>query len=122
MSPVDVVERADSQPAARTALPDPGEQVPRLAWPTVALFLAGAAAFVGSTVGYVSGAVPMWVPIVVNAVVTFTMFTVVHDAVHYAISSTRWVPSTRRTDCRTGAMPGASRSKVRQSRTASSPR
>ena len=91
MSPVDVVERADSQPAARTALPDPGEQVPRLAWPTVALFLAGAAAFVGSTVGYVSGAVPMWVPIVVNAVVTFTMFTVVHDAVHYAISSTRWV-------------------------------
>lgn len=91
MSPIDVVDRADSQPTARTALPDPGEQVPKLAWPTVALFLAGAVAFVASTVGYLSGAAPSWVPIVVNAVVTFTMFTVVHDAVHYAISSTRWV-------------------------------
>ena len=91
MSPTDVEDRANSQSGARTALPDPGEQVPGLAWPTVALFLAGAVAFVASTVGYVSGAVPMWVPIAVNAVVTFTMFTVLHDAVHYAISSTRWV-------------------------------
>ena len=91
MSPVEVVDRADSQAGARQALPDPGEQVPKLAWPTVALFLAGAVAFVASTVGYISGAVPTWVPIVVNAVVTFTMFTVVHDAVHYAISSARWV-------------------------------
>lgn len=91
MSSVEVADRAESQPAARTALPDPGEQVPKLAWPTVALFLAGAAAFVTSTVAYLGGAAPMWVPIVVNAVVTFTMFTVVHDAVHYAISSTRWV-------------------------------
>lgn len=91
MSPVEVVDRADSQTAARTALPDPGEQVPTLAWPTVALFLAGAVAFVASTAAYLAGAVPTWVPIVVNAVVSFTMFTVVHDAVHYAISSTRWV-------------------------------
>lgn len=91
MPPIDVVDRADSQPATRTALPDPGEQVPKLAWPTVALFLAGAVAFVASTVAYLVGAAPTWVPIVVNAVVTFTMFTVLHDAVHYAISSTRWV-------------------------------
>lgn len=91
MSPVEVVDRADSQTAARTALPDPGEQVPTLAWPTVALFLAGAVAFVASTAAYLVGSVPTWVPILVNAVVSFTMFTVVHDAVHYAISSTRWV-------------------------------
>ncbi|MGX9671750.1 fatty acid desaturase [Mycobacterium sp. HM-7] len=91
MSPVDVVDRTDSEAAARTALPDPGEQVPKLAWPTMALFLAGGVAFVASTAGYLVGAVPTWVPIVVNAVVSFTMFTVVHDAVHYAISSTRWV-------------------------------
>ncbi|BBX87468.1 fatty acid desaturase [Mycolicibacterium aubagnense] len=91
MSPVEVVDRADSQTAARTALPDPGEQVPKLAWPTVALFLAGAVAFAASTVAYLVGAVPTWVPIVVNAVVSFTMFTVAHDAIHYAISSTRWV-------------------------------
>ena len=46
MSSVEVADRAESQPAARTALPDPGEQVPKLAWPTVALFLAGALALV----------------------------------------------------------------------------
>ncbi|MGB8402520.1 MAG: fatty acid desaturase [Mycobacterium sp.] len=91
MSPIDVADRTDSEAGARAALPDPGEQVPTLAWPTVALFLASAVAFALSTVAYLYGAVPTWVPIAVNAVVTFTMFTVVHDAVHYAISSARWV-------------------------------
>ena len=77
--------------ASQHALPDPGEQVPKLAWPTVGLFLASLTVFVVSTVAYIRGWVPAGVTIPINAAVTFTMFTVVHDSVHYAISSTRWV-------------------------------
>jgi Fatty acid desaturase len=39
-------------------------------------------AFVASTIGYINGWSPWWVTIPVNAVVTFVMFTVVHDASH----------------------------------------
>jgi fatty acid desaturase/ferredoxin-NADP reductase len=88
---IDATDREISQPAGRHALPDPGEQVPKLAWPTVGLFLASLTVFVVSTVAYIRGWVPAGVTIPINAAVTFTMFTVVHDSVHYAISSTRWV-------------------------------
>lgn len=75
----------------RHPLPDPGTGVPRLAVPTVALLLAGWVAFAASTVGYLQGWWPTWATIAVNAAVTFVMFTVSHDAIHYAVSSTRWV-------------------------------
>ncbi len=75
----------------RHGLPDPGAPVPKLALPTVALLVAGWTAFVASTVGYLHGWLPAAVTIAINAVVTFVMFTVSHDAIHYAISSTRWV-------------------------------
>lgn len=82
---------ATSGSAAQHALPDPGEAVPRLALPTIGIFLASLAAFVTCTVGYINGWSPWWVTIPVNAAVTFVMFTVVHDASHYSISSVRWV-------------------------------
>ncbi|OBK20484.1 fatty acid desaturase [Mycobacterium asiaticum] len=87
------VEMDHSAPdsAALHALPDPGEAVPKLALPTVGIFIASLTAFVVSTVGYLNGWSPWWVTIPVNAAVTFVMFTVVHDASHYSISSTRWV-------------------------------
>lgn len=75
----------------RHPLPDPGTGVPRLAVPTVALLLAGWVAFAASTAGYLQGWWPTWATIAVNAAVTFVMFTVSHDAIHYAVSSTRWV-------------------------------
>ena len=81
----------DQAAPAHHALPDPGEAVPKLALPTVGIFLAALTAFVVSTVGYVNGWMLFWVTIPVNATVTFVMFTVVHDASHYSISSTRWV-------------------------------
>src|ERR1700753_1805091 len=52
--------------------------------------LPGPAAAVAPA-AYIRGWAPIWVPIPVNAAVTFWMFTVVHDASHYAISSKRWV-------------------------------
>lgn len=87
------VEQAPATPgsAAQHALPDPGEAVPKLALPTIGIFLASLAAFVTCTVGYINGWSPWWVTIPVNAAVTFVMFTVVHDASHYSISSVRWV-------------------------------
>jgi fatty acid desaturase len=91
MSTVDAIDRAPSGPAGRHALPDPGESVPRLAVPTIGIFVAALAVFVFSTLAAIRGVVPLWVTIPVNAAVTFVMFTVVHDAAHYSISSTRWV-------------------------------
>ncbi|OBF13679.1 fatty acid desaturase [Mycobacterium sp. ACS4331] len=75
----------------RHALPDPGASVPALALPTVAILLVGWVAFVTSTTGYIQGWVPAGVTIAVNAVVTFLMFTVGHEAIHYAVSTARWV-------------------------------
>jgi ferredoxin-NADP reductase/fatty acid desaturase len=91
MSAIDALDRAPSGPAERHALPDPGESVPKLALPTLGIYFGALTVFVISTVGYVRGLLPIWITIPVNAAVTFWMFTVVHDASHYAISSKRWV-------------------------------
>ncbi len=91
MSTIDAIDHAAPESAAHHALPDPGESVPRLALPTVGIFLGALTAFVLSTTGYINGWTPIWVTIPINAAVTFVMFTVVHDASHYSISSTRWV-------------------------------
>lgn len=50
MSTIDAIDRAVPQQAARHALPEPGEQVPKLALPTVGIYLAALAAFVLSTI------------------------------------------------------------------------
>lgn len=91
MSTSGATDQAGATSPARHALPDPGESVPKLALPTVGIFLGALTAFALSTVGYVNGWVPAWGTIPANAAVTFVMFTVVHDASHYSISSTRWV-------------------------------
>lgn len=91
---VSIAAAVDDPTAAaseRRALPDPGAPVPTLALPTVTLFVAGWIAFAASSTGYVQGWLPAGATIAINAVVTFVMFTVSHDAIHYAISSTRWV-------------------------------
>lgn len=85
------MDQAAPESAAHHALPDPGEAVPKLALPTIGIFLASLTGFVTATLGYVNGWSPWWVTVPVNAAVTFVMFTVVHDASHYSISSARWV-------------------------------
>src|SRR5882757_10267053 len=77
--------------APSTGLPDPGEPVPTLAKPTVALFLGGLVVWVLSSWAALGLGWSLWLTIPVNAVVSFTMFTVLHDAVHYSISRRRWV-------------------------------
>ncbi|WP_407685770.1 fatty acid desaturase [Mycobacterium sp. HUMS_1102779] len=91
MPTIDDVGQAVPESVGRHPLPDPGASVPTLALPTVAIFFGALTAFAFSTVGYVNGSASAWLTIPVNAAVTFVMFTVVHDASHYSISSARWV-------------------------------
>jgi ferredoxin-NADP reductase/fatty acid desaturase len=80
-----------SSETAPHALPDPGEVVPTLSWPIVAIFTAALALFAGSSWAAVGHLVPRAVTMGADAVAIFVMFTVVHDASHYSVSSRRWV-------------------------------
>jgi fatty acid desaturase len=85
------MDRAASNPARRQALRNPGEPIPKLALPTIGVYLCALTVFVLSTTAGIAGWVWIWGTIAVNTVVIFAMFTVVHEAVHYLISSKRWV-------------------------------
>ncbi|TCJ22868.1 2Fe-2S iron-sulfur cluster binding domain-containing protein [Nocardioides jejuensis] len=67
-------------------MPDPGERVPALAWPTVLLWGATLALFVGEIAGIRAGWSPLAI-VPVGAAVTFLMFTVLHEATHHAVST-----------------------------------
>jgi ferredoxin-NADP reductase/fatty acid desaturase len=77
--------------AVQQGLPDPGEQVPKLSWPIVGIFTFALALFGASTWAALTDAWPAIVTITASAVAIFVLFTVVHDASHYSISSRRWV-------------------------------
>lgn len=87
----DEMDRSASQPARRQALRKPGEPIFKLALPTIGLYLTALTVFVLSTTAGIAGLVWIGITIAVNAAVIFAMFTVVHEAVHYLISSKRWV-------------------------------
>ncbi|MEC9324294.1 MAG: electron transfer flavoprotein, partial [Actinomycetota bacterium] len=85
-------EESPSAPTlSRQALPDPGERVPALSWPIVAIFVAALAVFGASTAAAITRSVPAAATIAASAAAIFVMFTVLHDASHSAISSHRWV-------------------------------
>jgi ferredoxin-NADP reductase/fatty acid desaturase len=75
----------------RHALPDPGELVPRLSWPIVGIFFGALSVFAASSWLAIDHQLPRAVTIALNAISIFVMFTVLHDASHYSISSKRWV-------------------------------
>ncbi|MGV0804722.1 fatty acid desaturase [Mycolicibacterium setense] len=83
----------DSRPPAPSqhALPDPGERVPALSWPIVGIFTFAVALFCASTWAAVTDALPALATIAASAAAIFILFTVLHDASHYSISSHRWV-------------------------------
>lgn len=76
---------------ARHALPDPGERVPRLSWPIVGIFTGAIALFAASTWAAATDRLPAPATIVLSATAIFVLFTVLHDAAHYSISTHRWV-------------------------------
>ena len=83
-----------SQPPAAAlqhALPDAGEQVPTLSWPIVGIFTFALALFGASTWAALTDTLPAMATIAASAAAIFVLFTVLHDASHYSISSHRWV-------------------------------
>ena len=80
-----------SSTAAQHALPDPGEAVPKLSWPIVGIFTAALTLFASSSWAAIGHYAPRALTIALSAVAIFVMFTVLHDASHYSISSKRWV-------------------------------
>ena len=76
-------------------IPDPQEPVPAVAWPTAALFAAGLAIYAVSTALAVSEVWPWPVSTLVNAVASFMLFTVSHEASHHSASANgtlnRWL-------------------------------
>lgn len=87
---VNVAADSGTRPVERQSvrgLPDPGERVPALAWPTVALYVGTLVLFVAEAYGIVSGGWTPWITIPMGAAVTFLMFSVLHEATHHAIST-----------------------------------
>lgn len=68
-------------------LPDPGEKVPPLAWPTVALWGGSFALFVLEAYGILAAGWTPWLTVPMGAAVTFLMFSVLHEATHHAVST-----------------------------------
>lgn len=82
-------------PVTVRRIPDPAEPVPEVAWPTVGLLVAGIGLWTASTLAYLGGASAWWIAIPVNAVASYLLFTVAHDAGHHSASSrprlNRWM-------------------------------
>jgi ferredoxin-NADP reductase/fatty acid desaturase len=68
-------------------LPDPGETVPRLAWPTVLLFVGTLGLFAVEVWAVLAAQWSPWLTVPIGAAVTFLMFSVLHEATHHAIST-----------------------------------
>jgi ferredoxin-NADP reductase/fatty acid desaturase len=68
-------------------LPDPGERVPPLAWPTAGLYIVTLTLFAAEAYGILAGGWTPWVTVPMGAAVTFLMFSVLHEATHHAIST-----------------------------------
>ncbi|WP_280361576.1 fatty acid desaturase [Nocardia wallacei] len=77
--------------ASQHALPDPGERIPTLSWPIVGICAGALAVFGVSTWAALTGTAPAIVTIAASSAAIFVLFTVLHDASHYSISSRRWV-------------------------------
>lgn len=84
-SPVDAIAR----------IPDPAERVPAIALPTLGILAGGLALWLASTALAVTGTWPLWASVLPNAVASFVLFTVSHDAAHNAVSTsttaTTWI-------------------------------
>lgn len=62
-------------------------RAPRVAWPTLSMWAVLSIAFVGSYALCGSGRVPLWIGMVVNTLIGYLAFSVVHDCIHRAIST-----------------------------------
>lgn len=73
--------------ADQKALFDTLTRAPRIAWPTVALWFMVLGVYLSSYVLAGIGLMPLWVGTVVNSVIGYFAFSIVHDSIHRAIST-----------------------------------
>jgi len=78
---------AEVSPLSVTRIPDPAEPVPRVAWPTLALLIGGLALWVFSSAMWLGHHWPWWISTLLNAVASYLLFTVAHDAAHHAAAA-----------------------------------
>jgi ferredoxin-NADP reductase/fatty acid desaturase len=81
------IERNPEAKQPVLGLPDPGETVPRLAWPTVLLFVGTLGLFAFEAWAVLAAQWSPWLTVPIGAAVTFLMFSVLHEATHHAIST-----------------------------------
>jgi ring-1,2-phenylacetyl-CoA epoxidase subunit PaaE len=82
-----MVSSVSVDPQRIRTIPDPGEPVPLLNWPTLALLVGGVTLFVTSTALALTDTWPWWPSVILNAVASFVLFTVSHEAAHHSASS-----------------------------------
>jgi ring-1,2-phenylacetyl-CoA epoxidase subunit PaaE len=82
-TPPDIATR----PVSVTRIPNPQEPVPRLSVPAFLLFLAALALWAGSSALALSHFWPLLFSVPFNALATYLLFTVMHDASHNSLSS-----------------------------------
>ncbi len=66
------------------------KQAPLVAWPTLLLFLVCMAGLSWVSALALEGSLYLWQASVLNGVLVYFVFSVVHDSAHYAISKVRW--------------------------------
>ncbi|MGH8460386.1 MAG: fatty acid desaturase family protein [Stenotrophobium sp.] len=62
-------------------------RAPALSWPTFILWIIVTGVYVGSDVLAVRGDIPLWLGMIVNSLIGYLAFSVVHDSIHRAIST-----------------------------------
>ena len=67
------------------------KESPTLALPTTILCVVVLAILIWSWSAALAGDIPMWLGCVINGLMSYGMFSVIHDASHRAISSNKWV-------------------------------
>ena len=65
--------------------------MPTISWPIVAIFSGAIAVFAVSTWAALTDTLPAAVTVSLSATAIFVLFTVLHDAAHFSISTHRWV-------------------------------
>ncbi len=78
-------------PVTVTRIPRPDEPVPAVALPALAVFAAGLSTWVVSTALALTGTWPLLVSVLPNAIASYLLFTVAHDASHRSLSTSEAV-------------------------------
>ena len=82
-APLNLASLAPEQKALFNTL----TRAPKIAWPTVTMWFVVLGVYLSSYALAGLGVVPLWVGMVVNSVVGYFAFSIVHDSIHRAIST-----------------------------------